>query len=238
MASRTMARVYLSGGTCVGEIEVPRTDTDEAVIVRANAPSGAQALTAAADLADTLLANPLLAAVVPPQAHVAIAATRELANAAAAGGGLLRSLWKSIKGPGKKRLAKALMRTTPVYVSDVGATVVRDHRKRPRRSITMGPSRPRTPQQSQYPYPPDPYGGYYGGYPPPGYGGYPQQGYGGYDPYAGYGYPQPGYPQQQYYGYPQQPAYYPQQPYYGGYPQVDPMTDQNYVDQMFQAYGY
>lgn len=232
---RTYARVYqLEDGTCVGEIDVPRTDDDTPIPVQATGPDGAAALMRAADLADTLLQDPLLAAIIPPQAHLAIGATKQLAAAASAGGGILRSLWKSIRGPGKKRLAKALMRTTPTVrlsTGDIGATVVRDHRtnrpRRPSRTIQI-----RAPQQPQYP-----------GYPqyPQGYPQYPQ--YPPYDPYAAYGgyYPQaPQYPQYDPYAayYGQQyadpyAAYYGQQPAGYGYDPTAWQYDQNALENIF-----
>lgn len=258
MARRATARVYRRGdGVCVGEIGVPRDDDDEDVLIRAEAPDGATALTQAANLADTLLQDPLLSAVVPPQAKLAIAATRHLAEAAQVGGGLLRSLWKSIKGPGKRRLAKALMRTTQnVRLSDIGATVVRDHRtgrprrRTPRRGYTIGPNgqpQPAPQYPGQYPgggY--DPYG-QYGGQPPygpygaapPGYG-YPPSGgspmpYGGVPGYGappGYGYDPNAYGQ---YGYNPYLT-----PFAGGYAAQwsDPFQDPAYLDATFDAFGF
>lgn len=238
MARQTSARVFRRpDGTCVGEIGVPRDDDDE-FVVRGEGPDGAAALMQAANLADTLLQDPLLAAVIPPQATVAIAATRHLAEAAQVGGGILSRLWRSIKGPGKKRLAKALMRTTPQHIQ-LGATVVRDHRTQPRPR-----PRPRPRAQAQPPY--DPYAGYYGGgYPPPGYPpGYPPQGgYGGYGGYPQYPPQYPPAPGPQYdpmaygaYGYNPYLT-----PWAGGYQQpmsyYDPYQDQSFLDQQFAQYG-
>lgn len=242
MARQTSARVYRTpDGTCIGEIGIPRDDDDDDVVVRAEGPDGAAALMHAANLADTLLQDPLLAAVIPPQATMAIAATRHLAEAASAGGGLLRSLWRSIKGPGKRRLAKAIMRTTP-RVSLIGAVTTRDHRKPRRRTVTARPpAQPQNPYGGGY----DPYGGYggYGGYPPP----YPQGGgYGGYPP------PYQGYPPQGYYP-PQGQGYDPMAygqygynpyltPFAGGYQAPpaygDPWLSQDFVEQQFAQYGF
>ena len=74
--------------------------------VKAKGKSKAEALSRAAALADSISANPILAAVLPPQAALALKATKALAKSAAAG--QLVSAAKTFVGPGMKRLGKVL----------------------------------------------------------------------------------------------------------------------------------
>jgi hypothetical protein len=70
----------------------------------------ADALHKAAILAERLVSDPVMAAILPPSAQSAVNAARELSLAAKAGPGPLRSVWSSLTGPGARRLAIALAR--------------------------------------------------------------------------------------------------------------------------------
>jgi hypothetical protein len=96
-----------------GMIVVPhgvcRLPTGEAMpgplAVKASSKSPTNALAKAANVADALASNPVLAAVMPPGTAVALKATKFLANSAAAG--KLGSALKKVSGPGAARLIGA-----------------------------------------------------------------------------------------------------------------------------------
>jgi hypothetical protein len=62
----------------------------------------------AATIAQRISEDPVMVALMPPQAKAAIAASKLLAVAAKRGGPHLKKLWGKLKGPGKRRLAEAL----------------------------------------------------------------------------------------------------------------------------------
>lgn len=68
----------------------------------------AHALTRAGALAESILKDPIVSAIIPPQALVAVHTARKLGQAAKAGGNVLKGIWGTLHGPGKQRLAKAL----------------------------------------------------------------------------------------------------------------------------------
>jgi hypothetical protein len=73
--------------------------------VKASSKNPAAALAKAANVADAIASNPMLAAVMPPGTAVALKATKFLASSAAAG--KLGSALKRVSGPGAKRLVSA-----------------------------------------------------------------------------------------------------------------------------------
>lgn len=98
-------RIGVSGVGDVGE--------DIVVQVGAVGDSGADALLKAGAVVDRIMSDPVMQAILPPQAVVAVKTAKQLASAAKKGGKALRSLWGKIRGKGKKRLAKALAKSTP-----------------------------------------------------------------------------------------------------------------------------
>ena len=106
----TRVRIRPRGDVYLGEVEVPAGDTE--VVARATGPDGAAALDRAAAIAQNIMNDPVMSALIPPEAHAAVASAQILARAASAGAGVLESIWHRLKGPGKKRLAKVLLRTT------------------------------------------------------------------------------------------------------------------------------
>lgn len=90
------------GGGYVGQVEL----YDGALTATAPGDSKGQAIARAAQLAENMLENPILAALVPPQAKLALAVAKKLGVAQHAG--KLASVTSKIVGPGAKRLAKAL----------------------------------------------------------------------------------------------------------------------------------
>lgn len=75
-----------------------------AVASKGKSPSSA--LAKAAGAAKTIASNPILSAVLPPGTGAAISAVEALAKAAPLG--KMKSVARTITGPGAKRLAKAL----------------------------------------------------------------------------------------------------------------------------------
>lgn len=104
----TKFRFRLKGGYVIGSLRIP-TECG-AVNVQAVGGTKAEALMRAATIAQRISEDPVMAALMPPQARTAIVASKALANAARQGAPALKRLWKKIKGPGKKRLAEALAR--------------------------------------------------------------------------------------------------------------------------------
>jgi hypothetical protein len=95
-------------GLCLGAIEIP-TSMPGIVCASAVGDDRADALAKAALVAERIASDPVMAALMPPQAMAAIKAAKGLAAAAKMGSGTLRSLWGSLRGPGKQRLAKVLL---------------------------------------------------------------------------------------------------------------------------------
>jgi hypothetical protein len=96
-----------NGNACIGSIELP-TVIPGKVVAAAVGDDKADALKKAAVIAERIASDPVMQALLPPQALPAIRAARALATAAQAGSAPLRSLWARLRGPGKRRLAKAL----------------------------------------------------------------------------------------------------------------------------------
>lgn len=72
------------------------------------AKTKAGALAQAGTLAERVLKDPVISAIMPPQAVAAVKVARRLGKAAKMGRGVLKRLWGRTKGPGKARLVKAL----------------------------------------------------------------------------------------------------------------------------------
>ena len=102
----TRFRFKVKGGWVVGSLRIP-TDIG-AVNVQAVGGSKAEALMRAATVAQRISEDPVMRALMPPQAQAAIVAAKALSVAAKHGAPQLKKLWKRLKGPGKKRLAAVL----------------------------------------------------------------------------------------------------------------------------------
>jgi hypothetical protein len=98
----------LPDGSCLGAIDVRMPSVPGLVTAYSIGDSKADALAKAALVAERITSDPVMSALMPPQALEAIKAAKGLAAAAARGPHVLRSLWGRIHGPGKKRLAQAL----------------------------------------------------------------------------------------------------------------------------------
>lgn len=81
-------------------------DGHQKVATHGSAKSKALAVAHAADMAKKILGNPIIAAIMPPQAAAAIKAISAIGKLAHAG--KLKSIWKRFKGPAMKRLAKVI----------------------------------------------------------------------------------------------------------------------------------
>lgn len=96
-----------NGNACIGSIELA-TVIPGKVVAACVGDDKADALKKAAVLAERIASDPVMRALLPADALPAIRAARALATAAQAGSAPLRSLWGRLRGPGKRRLAKAL----------------------------------------------------------------------------------------------------------------------------------
>lgn len=100
----------IAGGGWAGVIEIPIDAGQVAgggrVLATAKAQDKATALAKAGSIADKVLENPLVAAIMPPQAALAVKAIKVLSKSAAAG--QLADAAAKFAGPGMKRLGKAL----------------------------------------------------------------------------------------------------------------------------------
>ena len=94
-------------GLCLGAIEIP-TNVPGVIVASAIGTDRADALARAALVAERIASDPVMQALMPPQAMAAIKAAKGLAAAAKMGSKPLRSVWRSLRGPGKQRLAKVL----------------------------------------------------------------------------------------------------------------------------------
>lgn len=98
----------LGNGQCLGAIDVRMPSVPGRVTAYSVGDSKADALARAALVAERITSDPVMQALMPPQALEAIRAAKGLAVAAKRGPRVLRALWGRIHGPGKKRLAQAL----------------------------------------------------------------------------------------------------------------------------------
>jgi hypothetical protein len=118
--------------------------------------SRADALARASAIASRIMEDPVMSALIPPQARTAIVAAKGLAAAAKRGVPTLRHFWRRIKGPGKKRLARALLEEAKKQeVSDVGWNPLKAVKRAARRVVGKKKKRPpaRRPPPMQRPMP-------------------------------------------------------------------------------------
>lgn len=92
-------------GVWRAEVHLP-SGSGTAVRAAASAARKATAAAEAAALAERVLANPLVAAAMPPQAKIAVTALRRIAKAA--GSKEARAVYKTLTGPGARRVFRAL----------------------------------------------------------------------------------------------------------------------------------
>lgn len=102
----TQFRFKVHGEYVIGALDLP-TDVGS-LSVRAVGDSKADALVRAAAIADRIAQDPVMSALLPPQATAAIAASKALGVAAKRGLPHLKKVWRSLRGEGKKRLAAVL----------------------------------------------------------------------------------------------------------------------------------
>lgn len=95
-------------GGVIGAIEMPTLHAPGKIIAASLGDDRADALAKAALVAERITQDPVLRALMPPQAAAAISAAKGLAVAASQGTHALRGIWHRIHGDGKKRLAAVL----------------------------------------------------------------------------------------------------------------------------------
>lgn len=100
-----------SGGWA-GQIDIPLNPGaipgGGALVATAKGADKANALAKASAVADQIMGNPVVAALMPPQAALAVKAIKVLSKSAAAG--KLVDVAKKFKGPAMRRLSKVLGR--------------------------------------------------------------------------------------------------------------------------------
>lgn len=116
---------------CIGAIHVPTTE-DGTIVIAAVGDDKADALVKAALIAERVASDPVLRALMPPQAQAAIMAAKGLGVAAQHGSQAIRSLFHRLRGPGKQRLATVLHAEASELEQsgDVGAWFRRKKRKK------------------------------------------------------------------------------------------------------------
>jgi hypothetical protein len=93
---------------CVGALEIPLHGAPGRMRIEAVGEDRADAIGRAALVAERIANDPIMSALMPPQAKLAIVAAKGLAAAAKRGLPVLKSFWGKLHGPGKQRLAQAL----------------------------------------------------------------------------------------------------------------------------------
>lgn len=96
------------GDCVVGAIDIEVPHAPGHMTIAAVGDDRADALGKAALVAERIANDPIMRALMPPQAVVAIKAAKGLAAAAGRGSRVLRGFWGKLRGPGKKRLAAVL----------------------------------------------------------------------------------------------------------------------------------
>ena len=101
----------IPGGGWAGMLEIPLDPAGAVagggrVVAVAKGANKAEALTKAGAIADKIMENPVVAALMPPQAALAVKAIKVLSKSAAAG--KLADAAKKFTGPAMGRLKKAL----------------------------------------------------------------------------------------------------------------------------------
>jgi len=102
---------WLAMLTVPGRHEAPKSHA--AVTTTARGHTKAAALTRAGALADSIMNDPIVSAIIPPQAKVAVAVARNLGRLAQEGMPAVEHAMTSIAGEGKKRLLSALSSINP-----------------------------------------------------------------------------------------------------------------------------
>jgi cytochrome c551/c552 len=128
-----------SDGTVIGACHLP-TSAGGVITVAGIGDSRTEALANAARIAERIASDPVLSAVLPPQALPAIKAVKGLAAASKLGPRALRAVWSRLSGPGKQRLAAAL-------AEDHGGAEVAWHPFWRRRRKRVARPVPRPPQE-------------------------------------------------------------------------------------------
>lgn len=153
-------RFHDADGYTVGAIDIPHAAGR--FTVAAVGEDRADALVRAAALANRIASDPIMRAIMPPQAQAAITAARGLAAAAKVGIPALRSVWGRLRGKGVTRLAAALAKDPALIpgiaaqavtqpVQDVGWNPFKKKRKK-RRAVqrrSAPPPRQREPEPEQ-----------------------------------------------------------------------------------------
>lgn len=96
------------GDCVVGAIDIEVPGAPGKLTLAAVGDDRADALGKAALIAERIASDPVMRALMPPQALVAIKAAKGLSAAARRGSHVLRHFWGKLRGPGKKRLAAVL----------------------------------------------------------------------------------------------------------------------------------
>lgn len=108
---------------CVGAIDIEIPGGPGRMTVAAVGDDRADALGRAALVAERIVSDPIMQALMPPQALVAIKAAKGLSAAAKRGSHVLRHFWGKLKGPGKKRLAAVLHKEATEREAEAGSNV-------------------------------------------------------------------------------------------------------------------
>lgn len=138
----TKISVRRRGRGCVGAVEVPMGDGSAMRLV-ATGDTKAEALARATTMASHIFSDPVVQAIIPPQARMAVQSAKVLAAAGGAGIRKLRGLWGRLRGANKRKLALALARDvvkaqggSASDVAEVGAWFRRrKKKKRPQRRL-------------------------------------------------------------------------------------------------------
>lgn len=110
-------------GCTVGAIDFEVPGAPGRISVAAVGDDKADALGRAALVAERIASDPIMAALLPPQAAVAIKVAKGLSAAAKRGAPYIRHFWRKLRGPGKKRLAKVLHKEAVQREADADANV-------------------------------------------------------------------------------------------------------------------
>lgn len=110
---------YQHGGY-VGAIDMRCHGVPGCVSAIAVGETKAEALGKAALLAERIANDPVMSALIPPQATAAIATAKTLAAAARRGPATVRRVWRGLRGRGKRKLAQVL-HTEAVSALETGA---------------------------------------------------------------------------------------------------------------------
>ena len=153
------ARFRTVNGATVGSLTFPTKAGG--ISVHAVGDDRADALAKASLIAERIVNDPVMRALMPPQAEAAIKAAKGLAAAAKRGTKTLRRVWGMLRGPGKRRLAAVLHKEAEQHengegpqpsTGDVGWNPFRRRKKKrkaPARSRRMPPPEDEQPEDEQ-----------------------------------------------------------------------------------------